>query len=124
METQDRLGNVALFAAAIAAWIAVAIVVTTRDPIADPSAGVLGAILMGIASGLTLAPVFWLAVFAVHRRIAFRGDWVRALRRGAWVGGLVALLVALRIEGVFSLPIAIFVVAMAVLAEVALSVER
>jgi hypothetical protein len=73
---------------------------------------------------MTAVPFFWLAAFARHRRIAFRGDWSRAIRRGAWVAMVVAILVALRIQGVLSLPIAIFVAALVVLAEMILSAER
>ncbi len=124
MELRDRLINLGLFVAALVVWILVGLVVTTRDPIADPTAGLVGAALIGLASGLTVAPLAWLAVFARHRRISYNGDWVRAARRGAWAGLVVALFVALRVQGVFSLPIGLFVVAMVVLAEVTLSAER
>jgi hypothetical protein len=71
-----------------------------------------------------VTPLFWLTAFARHRRIALRGSWVRAVRRGGWVGIVVALLVVLRVQEVLSLPIGLFVVAMVALAEVTLSVER
>ncbi len=124
MEPQDRLSNVALFLAALVVWGLVWLVVTTRDPLLDPTAGFVGAALIGLASGLTIAPAFWLGTYALHRRIAYRGDWSRALRRSAWVAVVVALFVALRVQGVFSLPIGLFVVAMVLLAEVTLTVER
>jgi uncharacterized membrane protein YjjP (DUF1212 family) len=69
-------------------------------------------------------PLFWLAVFARHRRIAYRGDWTRAVRRGLWVGLVVAFLVALRVQGAFSLPIAAFVIVLVAFLELTLSVER
>jgi hypothetical protein len=124
MEARDRLTNLAVFAAAGVVWILVAFVVTTRDPIQDPGAGFLGAALIGLALGLTTIPLFWLSVFARHRRIAYRGDWVRAARRGAWVGVAVVVLVVLRLQGLFQVPVALFVVAMVFVAEVALSAER
>ena len=62
MERRDRIANIALLAAAALAWGAVAYVVLTQDPIADPVAGLRGAALMGLASGLTVAPLAWLAV--------------------------------------------------------------
>ncbi len=124
MEPQDRLSNVALFLAALVVWGLVWLVVTTRDPLLDPTAGFVGAALIGLASGLTLAPVFWLGTYALHRRIAYRGDWTRALRRCGWVAVVVALFVALRVQGVFSLPIGLFIVALVLLAEVTLTVER
>ena len=124
MEARDRLANLALFAGAGLAWLFAGIVVTTRDPLIDPVAGYLGAFAIGLAMGLTTAPLFWLAVFGRHRRLAYRGDWVRALRRGGWVALVVGLFVVLRVQGIFQIPIALFVVAMVLVAESTLSVER
>ena len=124
METRDRLANLALFAAAGIAWVVVGIVVTTLDPLADPVAGYLGAVAIGTAMGLTTVPLFWLAVFGRHRRLAYRGDWLRAVRRGGWVALVVGLFVVLRVEQIFQIPIALFVVAMVLVAESTLSVER
>jgi hypothetical protein len=80
--------------------------------------------LIGLAIGLTAIPLFWLSAFARHRRIAYRGDWIRAVRRGAWVAIIVALLVVLRLQNLFQLPIALFIVTMVLVAEATLSVER
>ncbi len=124
MERRDRLANIGLLLAALAAWTAVAFVVLTQDPIADPVAGFRGAALMGLAAGLTVAPLAWLITYARHRRIAYRGDWLRALRRGGWVGLVVGLFVALRIQDALSLPIVLFVVAIVAFAEVILTVDR
>jgi hypothetical protein len=96
MEPRDRLTNLSLFGAALVVWILVGLVVTTQDPIKEPSAGFLGAALMGLAVGLTMVPLFWLTAFGRHKRIAFQGDWTRAARRGAWVGLIVTVLVVLR----------------------------
>ena len=124
MEARDRLANVALFLAAGLVWILVGLVVTTRDPTIDPGAGFVGAILIGLAVGLTAMPLFWLSVFARHRRIAYRGDWIRAIRRGAWVMVVVTVLVVLRLQGLFEPAIALFILAMVLVAEATLSVER
>lgn len=124
METRDRLVNLGILAAAVVAWGVVALVVLNRDPIEDPVAGLLGAISMGIAVGLTMAPLAWLAVFARHGRIAYRGDWLRAGRRGLWAGLVVGLLVELRVLGVLSVPIALFIVVLVLFAELSLSIER
>ncbi len=121
---RDRLANLALLGLAMAVWVAVGVVVTTRDPFIDHAAGYTGAALMGIAAGLSAAPLAWLLVFARHRRIAYRGDWVRALRRGAWLGLLVATLVVLRVVDAFGLPIVLFLAAIFVLAEITLSADR
>ena len=124
MEPRDRLANLGLFAAAAVVWILVGFVVTTRDPLVDSGAGFLGAGLIGLAVGLSVMPLFWLTAFARNHRIAYRGDWVRAIRRGAWVGLVVGLLVVLRLQGLFQLPVALFILAMVVVAEAALSAER
>ena len=124
VERRDRAGNYIVFIAAVVAWVLVSQFVTTTSPRQSATAGLAGAGLIGLATGLTVTPLFWLATFARHRRIALRGSWVRALRRGGWVGIVVALLVVLRVQEVLSLPIGLFVVAMVALAEVTLSVGR
>lgn len=124
MATRDRLFNCLLIGAALVAWIAVAEIVTSTYPRQTPSSGLVGAGVIGIACGLTTAPLFWLVPFALHRRIALLGDWGRALRRGAWVAAVVALFVALRVQAVLSLPIAVFVVVLVLMAEITLSMER
>jgi hypothetical protein len=124
VETRDRLTNLAIFGAAALVWILVGLVVTTRDPREDPIAGFVGAALIGLAIGLTTIPLFWLASFGRHNRIAYRGDWVRAIRRGGWVALVIALFVGLRLVEAFQLPIALFVLTMVFVAEATLSAER
>jgi hypothetical protein len=124
MEKRDRLANLGVLAAAVVAWAIVALLVLNRDPREDPVAGVLGAAAMGTAVGLSATPLFWLAAFARHGRIAYRGDWLRAGRRGLWVGLVVGLFVELRVLGVFSLPIALFIIVLVLFAELTLSFER
>ncbi len=124
MEPRDRSANLGILAAAAVVWVLVWLVLTTRDPLTDPGAGFVGAGLIGLAIGLTSIPLFWLLVFARHRRIAYRGDWTRAIRRGAWVGLLLTVLVLLRLEGVLVLPIVLFMLALIVVAEMTLSAER
>jgi len=124
MERRDRLANLGFFAAAAIVWVLVGLVVTTRDPVADPGAGFVGAALIGLAVALTLVPLAWLAVYSRHRMIAFHGDWLRAVRRSAWVGIVVAVLIVLRVQGLLELPIALFMMALAFIAEATLSAER
>lgn len=124
METRDRRWNLALFGAAAIAWVLVGWVVLTRDPRLEPTFGVIGAALMGLAIGVTSVPLFWLAVFSRHRRIAYRGDWTRALRRGGWVGLVVASFVLLRLQGSFQPQFALFIVAIVLVAETTLSADR
>jgi hypothetical protein len=124
MEARDRLTNLGLFAAAGIVWILVALVVTTRDPRVDVTAGYVGALLMGLAIGLTATPLLWLATFARNRRIAYAGSWTRAIRRGGWAAIVTAVFVVLRLQQLFVPPLAIFILALVVLAEVVLSIER
>jgi hypothetical protein len=124
VDLRDRLGNLAAFVAAAGAWVLVGWIVTTRDPRVDSEAGLIGAAMIGLAVGLTALPLFWLGAFALHHRMALRGDWVRAIRRALWVGVTVAVFVALRLQGAFQLPIVLFVLTMVVIAEMTLSVER
>jgi hypothetical protein len=124
VETRDRLANLGLLTAAVVVWVLVGILVTTRDPYADGMAGYEGALLIGLAMGLTCAPLAWLVVFARHRRIAYLGDWFRAVRRGAWVGLFCAVSVVLRLVDAFQLPIVLFLAAIFLVAEITLSAER
>jgi hypothetical protein len=124
MRAKDRLGNSMFIGAAIVAWVVVAQIVTSTYPHENPTAGLVGAGAIGLACGLTTVPVFWLVPFARHRHIALIGDWSRAIRRGSWVAVVIALFVALRIQAVLSVPIAVFVVVLVLLAEITLSMER
>src|SRR5438094_33494 len=101
MADRDRRFTLALFGLAGLAWVVVAVVAATIDPIETSSGGFTGAAALGAAAALTAAPLFWLAWFARQRRIAYRGDWPRALRRGAWVGILVGVFVVMRLNGIF-----------------------
>ena len=124
MESRDRRINLLLFATAGVAWLVVGVIVFTFDPILNPVAGYGGAVAMGAAMGLSTMPLFWLVPFARQRRIAFRGSWVRAIRRGAWTGLIVTIFVVLRVGALLELPVALFIGAMAVVAEITLSAER
>ncbi len=121
MEARDRRLSLALFAAAAGAWVVVGAIAFLVDPFSSPSAGFAGSVALGAAIGVNVMPLFWLAAFARHRRIAYRGDWFRAIRRGAWVGALVAVFVVMRLNGVFQPQIGLFLIALAVVAEVTLT---
>jgi hypothetical protein len=124
VETRDRIVNIGLLGAAAAVWVVLAVVASTFDPYKEPTWGYIGALLIGLAITLTAAPLAWLVVFARHRRIAYTGDWLRAIRRGAWVGLFIAVLVVLRLVDAFQLPIVAFLAAIFVVAEIVLSAER
>lgn len=121
---RDRLLNVSLFLAAIGAWLAVAWLLTSLSPREGPQIQAVGALVLGSAVTLTLLPLFWLTSFARRRRIAYRGDWSRAARRALLAGGVVTILVLLRVLGAFSLPLAAFVVAMALFVELIVTARR
>src|SRR5262245_9455615 len=121
MQPRDRRMSLALFSLAGVAWIAVAAIALTVDPIANAGPAYAGALVLGLAAACTAAPLIWLISFARHRRIAYRGDWTRALRRGAWVGLLVTVFVVMRLNGIFQPPIGLCRVALALGAEISLS---
>jgi len=124
MEARDRRTNLAFFGAAFAAWLVVAVIVLTQDPRLVPVAAYVGAAAIGIAVGLTSVPLFWLAPFARNHRMAYRGAWARAVRRGVWVAFVVFLLVVLRVEALFQPQIALFIIALVLVAETTLSTGR
>ncbi|HEX5465488.1 MAG TPA: hypothetical protein VFW92_02315 [Candidatus Limnocylindrales bacterium] len=122
MYARDRMASLGLFGLAAVVWASVALLLTTRFPEGLPTQAT-GAVLLGLAFALTTVPLFWLAAFGRHRRIAYRGDWLKAARRGTWIGILVAAFVLLRSQGAFSPPIGLFMAAMVVFVEISLSVE-
>ena len=124
VEPNDRRRTLSLFAAAGIAWAVVVGILLVLDPGAAPLNVSAGAIAIGVAVGLTAGPLIWLATFARHRRIAYRGDWQRALRRGAWIALVTGVFVVLRAEQIFQPAIMLFVIALVVVAETTLSFER
>lgn len=124
MNRRDRLANIGLLGAAAVAWALLALVFVTLDPRGNAAVLLVGALLAGSAIAATVAPLLWLAGFARGRAIAYRGDWWRALRRGLLVGLVIALFVVLRGQDLLSLPLAAFVIAMAVLVELTLHLRR
>jgi len=121
---RDRRINLALIGAAALAWLGVVWVAVSLDPLDRPLNGFIGAVALGVALGLTTVPLFWISGFLRQRRIAYRGDWPRALRRGAWVGLLGALFVELRVLGMFEPAVGLLLVALVVVAETTLSGQR
>lgn len=119
----DRLLNFSLFAGAVAAWAAMAYVFLNHYPTESAASLLAGAILVGASIGLTAAPLFWLGSFISTNRIAYRGSWWRAGRRAALCGLVAGLLVLMRGQDVFSIPLAVFIVAMAVLVELTLTMR-
>ena len=89
------------------------------------SAGFVGAGLIGLAVGLTLIPIVWLDVFGRHRQIAYRGRLVAGHPAGAPGSASSSPSSSLlRVQGLLELPIALFMIALALVAEATLSAER
>jgi hypothetical protein len=121
MQPRDRRIVLGLLGLAAVAWTIVVTILMSVDPFSTPGAGFLGGGAIGMAVAATFAPVLWLLAFTRQRRIAYRGDWTRAIRRGVWIGLLVAVFVVMRINGVFQPQIGLFFAALALVAEVTLS---
>ena len=121
MQPRDQRVAFGLLGVAAVGWVAVALVFLNLDPRADTGAGFAGGGALGLAVAASLAPLLWLVAFASHRRIAYRGDWTRAIRRAGWIGLLVAVFVVMRVNGVFQPQIGLFFAALALVAEVTLS---
>ena len=121
----DRLANIGLLLLALGAWAAVVATFISLDPEGNTAVLLAGALLLGGAVAVTLAPLLWLAGFVLRGRgIAYRGDWWRAARRALLCGLAITLLVVLRGQGLLTPPLALFVVGMAALVEVTLWLRR
>ena len=118
VSARDRSIALVLVAAALVAWVVVALLLTMVSPVGDAGAQLLGAIMLGSAVGLTLWPLLWSA----GRRTA--GSLTTAGRRAGLAGLVVSILVVLRVLDAVSLPVVLFLVVGAVLVEVALTLRR
>jgi hypothetical protein len=118
VSARDRSITLALIAAAVVAWIIVAIVLTTLSPVGDAAIQLLGALTLGTAVALTLWPLLW----APRRGIP--GSLVIAGRRGGLAGLVVAILVVLRSLDVVALPVVVFLIIGAILVEIAFSLRH
>jgi hypothetical protein len=123
VKSRDRWTSIGLFGGAAIAWLAATYLMTTYDPRESAIALLAGAALLGTAVALTVAPVLWIGAYMMSRQIGYIGAWGRAGRRAALLGLVVATLIVMRAQGAFSLPIVVFVVAMAVLVELTLSLR-
>ena len=79
--------------------------------------------LASLTMALFVTPFAFLGEFVARRRIVYRGAWWRAARRGALAGIVLASLGALRLGAALTVPIAIFTIVLAVLAERFLAVR-
>ncbi len=85
-----------------------------------PDAGANRVVVVALAAasaGVAVMPFAFLAEFAVRRRIIYRGAWGRATRRGLLVAATIAAIAGLRLGGALSVPVALFVISLAVAVE-------
>ena len=91
---------------------------TEAQPCPDAARNVaVGIGLASVGVGLVVTAFAFLAEVVARRRIVYRGAWGRAARRGLLAGLVVAIVAGLRLAGVLSVPIAIFLVILAAAVE-------
>jgi hypothetical protein len=91
---------------------------TVAQPCPDASRNlVVGVALAAVGTGLLVAPFAYLAEAVARRGMVYRGAWARASRRGVLAALTVAALAGLRLGDVLSVPIGLFVLILAGIAE-------
>lgn len=123
MASRDRLSALVLLALGGLVWLGLVVVLITVSP-DSLQVKLLVALAIGVAVGLTVTPLAWLAAFARRGRLTRPGDWPRASRRGALAAVIAALLAALQVTGTTSLPVVVFAVALVFFVELTLSYRR
>lgn len=89
-------------------------VATGRQPCPDAAGNrAVVVALASVSAALLVTPFAFLGEVMARRRIVYRGAWWRAARRGTLTGLLIAAIAGLRLGGVLSVPIAIFVMILA-----------
>ncbi len=109
-------------AACILALVAFASVACPGPTDIDPCPGAslnraVVVVLAALAALLLVTPFAFLAEYLLRRRIAYRGGWARAARRGLLAAAVIAALGGLRLGGALTVPAALFVLILAGLAE-------
>ena len=122
---RHRLGVALLILAGILAVVVLLAVAgracpaeTATQPCPDAARNrVVVVILASVSGALLVTPFAFLGEVVARRRIVYRGAWGRATRRGALTGLVIAVLAGLRIGGALSVPVGIFVIILAGVAE-------
>lgn len=125
MSARQRLLALGLVLAAVAAGLALVVFAANACPTElpgqpcpeAPSNRAVVVSLAAVSVGLLVTPFAYLAEFVIGRRIAYRGAWLRAARRGLLAGVVVAVLAGLRLGGALSVPVGLFVLILAGLVE-------
>jgi hypothetical protein len=118
---RHRLAVAALILLGILAAVALVAVAASACPVETamqpcPDAArnrTLVVALASLSAALLVAPFAFLGEVMARRRIVYRGVWWRAARRAILVGLTIAAIAGLRLGGVLSVPIAIFVIILA-----------
>jgi hypothetical protein len=110
--------TVILGAAALLAWLIVAVIFTTVSPVGDSGAQLMGAVALGVAVALALWPLLW------WPSRGSPGSLVTAGRRSGLAGLVTSILVVLRAIDVVDVPVVLFLVIGAILVEAAFSLRR
>jgi hypothetical protein len=122
---RSRFVVAALALLAVVAAMALVVFAAAACPTDTPARPCPGAwnnrlVVIGLAAtaiGLLVTPFAFLAEFAGRRRIAYRGAWGRAARRGVLAAALVGALAGLRLAGALSVPGALFLLTLGAIAE-------
>lgn len=121
MSASDRSLLLALSVAALLAWLAVAAVLTSVHPEANPLGRSIGALSIGIAVALTACPLLW--SLGRGAQSPSDGAWPTAGRRALLIGLVVSVVVLLRAIDALAMPLLLFLVGTAVLVELAFIVR-
>lgn len=125
MSGRHRVTVLALILGAVLAALLLVVFAANACPVetaAQPCRGaprniVIVIALAAITVALTVTPFVFLGEVLARKRIVYRGAWGRAARRGVLAGLVLATLAGLRLAGALSVPIAIFIVILAGVAE-------
>ena len=125
MDARDRTANLAFFGAAAVVWVLVgARRHDARSAWSTRAPGFVGACLIGLAVALTLDPAHLADGLRPPPPDRLPGRLAAGDPARRWVGIVVAVLIVLRLQGLLELPIALFMIALVVVAEATLSAER
>lgn len=125
MSERHRVTVLALILAAVLAGLLLVVFAASACPVETAAQPCPGAprnivLVIGLAAttvALTVTPFAFLGEVLARNRIVYRGAWGRAARRGVIAGLVIATLAGLRLGGVLSVPIAIFIVILAAAVE-------
>ena len=125
MTTRDRVLVAVLLVGGILAAVAVVVLAsqlcpgpTSNDPCPDADRNrILVVALAATAVSAVMAGLAFMADYATHQRIVYRGAWGRAARRGILAGLVLAAVAGLRLVDALTVFSALVVIVVAAVAE-------